>query len=274
MIELGETYSSGLYEMRDSAGVLGAATVTVAVTLPDGTSASPTVANPATGQYTFDYLTTQVGSHSYVVSATGGVLGTLIRKIADTFAVGTAAAAGIVSMAEAKNHLNIPLTKTSWDEELELMIAAATEKIEDRCGPVLRRTVTNERHPGRATVVYLHETPVISVTSAVPIAGGSAISTAGLDVDPLSGRVAYLTGGAFPWGEHYWTYVAGRLLIPAGLRLAALNFVKGSWETQRGAAGLPWQGSGDEPVEQAGMGLVLWRLEQDLKPFRRIPGQA
>jgi hypothetical protein len=50
--------------------------------------------------------------------------------------------------------------------------------------------------------------------------------------------------------------------------LAALNYVRGSWETQRAASRLPMQG-GDELATQPGMGLVVWRLEQDLKPFLR-----
>jgi hypothetical protein len=138
----------------------------------------------------------------------------------------------------------------------------------------VRRTVTNERHPGSVGVVYLDEAPVLSVTSVVPVAGGTPVTVGLLDVENSSGRVTYADGVTrFPWGEHFWTYTAGRVVVPAGLQLAALNYVRGSWETQRGAARLP-MAVGDEPVAMPGMGLVFWRLEQDLKPFLRAPGVA
>jgi hypothetical protein len=276
MLEVGETFSSGTFKVTDSFGAPGAATVTVVVTLPDGTTTAPTVANPATGDYTFDYLTTQLGRHPYVLTATSGVLGTFVRKVADVFVVGAASAAGIVALSEVKEHLNIPATNTASDRELELKIAAATEKIEFRCGAVVRRTIINERHDGSKAAVWLYEAPIISVTSVVPVNAsyGGPVDVADIEAETC-GRVTYFNGCTrFPIGPHYWTYVAGVVPIPAGLREAALNFVKGSWETQRGASGLPWQGAADESVEVPGMGLVMWRLEQDLQPFLRPPGQA
>jgi hypothetical protein len=247
--------------------------------LPDLTVASPTVTTPALGDYVFDHLTTQVGRHPYIVTATGGVLGALVKKFSDVFTVNPATAGGIVSLEDVKRHLNIPLTNTRDDGELEVKISAATAKIEHRCGPVIKRTVTNERHGGGRRSVWLREVPgdgggpLVSVTSVTSVADGTAVTPTDLDVDPC-GRVALLSGARLPGGEHYWSYTAGRTLVPEGLREAALNFVKGSWETQRGASGLPWKGAQDTPVELPGMGLVLWRLEQDLVPFLRPPSQG
>jgi hypothetical protein len=271
MIELGETFTSGTFKITDINGDPGAATVTCSVTLPDGTTTAPTVTTPVLGDYVFDYTTTQAGRHPYIVTATGGVLGSLVRKFADVFVVAPASATGIVSLAEAKAHLNI--TTSNSDAELERMIAAATSKIEHRCGPVVQRVVANERHDGGCRAIWLHEAPVISVTSVIAVDSLSSVLTTDLSVDP-AGRVEYFYNRRFPAGEHFWTYVAGRTLIPEGLREAALNFVKGSWETQRGASGLPWMGATDQPVEMPGMGLVLWRLEQDIQPFLRVPGLA
>lgn len=276
MIEVGETFSSQIFKLTDSSGAPGAATVTCSVVLPDQTVASPTVTTPTLGDYVFDYLTTQAGRHPYTVTATGGVLGTLVRKFSDVFIVGAAQAPGIVSLAEVKDHLNIPQTTTRSDAELELMIAAATDKIEQRCGPVTVRTIANERHDGGRRAIWLNEAPgpggnpTITVTSLVSVSTSVAATVSDLDVDPI-GRVAYKDMSMFPRGAHYVTYTAGRALIPAALRQAALNYVKGSWETQRGASGLPWSGAQDQPIEVPGMGLVLWRLEQDLRPFALAP---
>jgi hypothetical protein len=272
VIEPGETFSSNVFKIKDSTGAPGAASVTCLVTLPDGTTSAPTVTTPVLGDYVFDYLTTVPGRHSYVVTATGGVLGALVKKFADAFVVSGAASTGIVSLAEAKAHLNIPLTSAASDPEIERMIAAATEKIEHRCGPVVQRTISNERHCPNRGVVWLHEAPVVSVTSAVAVDSTNTLTVADLDVDPDAGRVGYANGYRLPSGEYLWTYVCGRGLVAAGLREASLNFIKGSFETQRGMTGLPWKGAQDQPIEMPGMGLVLWRLEQDLRPFLRWPG--
>jgi hypothetical protein len=253
------------YELRDDLGALvNPGSVTLVITKPDGTTLTPTPTSPGTGLLVYDYPTTAVGRHvaTWVTTAP-------TTADSDTFNVESADPQWIVGLTDVKAHLNIPATSQTHDDELELMIAAATEKIEDRVGPVVRRTVTNERHPGSVGVVYLDEAPVLSVTSVVPVAGGTPVTVGLLDVENSSGRVTYADGRTrFPWGEHFWTYTAGRIVVPAGLQLAALNYVRGSWETQRAASRLPMQG-GDELATQPGMGLVVWRLEQDLKPFLR-----
>lgn len=276
MLELGETFSSGAFVVRDSAGALGAATVTCTVILPDLTTASPTVTTPTLGNYVFDYVGPQVGRYAYVISATGGVLGTIVRKASGTFTIDPATNGGVVSLDEAKAHLNIPLTTTRSDSEIELFIASATDKIEHRCGPVLRRTVTNERHSGGKRAVWLRYPagpggdPYLTVTSVTGIASGITITPSLLDVDPI-GRIGYLDGSRFASGDSLWSYTAGRTSTPPGLRTAALNFVKSAYETQRGASGVPWTGALDQADQVPGMGLVLWRLEQDLQPFLLAP---
>lgn len=280
MLELGETFSSGTFLVKDATGALGAATVTCSVILPDMTTASPTVTTPSLGAYVFDYIGAQVGRYAYVMTATGGVLGTIVRKVSGTFVIDANTNTGIVGLDEAKNHLNIPLTTTRSDTEIEGMIAAATDKIEHRCGPVLRRTVVERvRHNG-GRAIWLREppgpggNPYITVSSVTGVTTGlSAITPADLDVDPI-GRVAYISGSRFASGDYVWTYLSGRTSVPAGLRQAALNYVKGSYETQRAAAGMPWVGAQDIAAESPGMGLVLWRMELDMKPFLLPPGQA
>lgn len=280
MLELGETYSSGTYLITDVLGAPGAATFTVSVIRPDGTLDSPTPANPVLGSYTFDYPTVSLGPHSFVATATGGVLGTIVRKFSGTFVVSSATSTAIVGLDEVKDHLNIPRSSTDSDSELELMIAASTSKIEERCGPVRVRTVTNERQRhDRSRAIWLreppgpHGQPAIVVTSATNVRDSTTITPSTLSVDP-TGRVEMVDGGYLTSGTYLWTYTTGRTLVPSGLRLAALNFVRDSWTTQRGASGLPWQGGMDEAQAIPGMGLVMWRLEQDIHPYRLPPAGA
>jgi hypothetical protein len=272
------TFRSDLYDKPPEEGgvLVNATSVALTITLPDGTTTTPTVVNPpaTTGKYFYRYVTTSLAGpfkgRWLFTLATGNT-----SEHTEEFNVEPADPGYIVGLAQVKAHLNMTATDSARDEELKLMIAAATAKIEDRCGSVARRTVTNERHSGGCEVIYLRQSPAQSLTSVTPVAGGTPITVNLLDLDPDTGRVAYLDGFTwFPYGLYYWTYVAGMSVVPAGLQLAALNFIKGSWETQRGAAGLPLQGGPDEYAVQPGMGLVNWRLEQDLKPFLSLPGIA
>lgn len=258
--------------VKDAAGVLAnAGAMTLTVLRDDvAVAGSPfTVTPTSTGLYDRDVTSTAAGRYVGYWLATGTNSGAHTQ----VFEVGSAADAGLVSLAQVKAHLG--KTTTRDDDELELMIAAATESIEDRVGPVVRRTVTGERQRHNGTeAIYLRQAPVISVTSVTPVDGGTALTVGLLDIDPTTGRVAYADGSTrFGSGVYLWTYVAGRSLVPAGLQLAALNYIRGSWETQRGAAGLPLAGA-EEATEVPGMGLVNWRLEQDLRPFVRLPGIA
>jgi hypothetical protein len=279
VLELGETFSSGTFLVKDATGALGAATVTCSVTLPDMTTTAPTVTTPSLGAYVFDYIGTLPGRYAYVMTATGGVLGSIVRKQSGMFVVDANTNLGVVSLEEAKSHLNIPLTTTRADAEIEGMIAAATDKIEQKCGPVLRRTVIERVTHNGGRAVWLREppgpggNPYITVTSVAGVTSGLTITPTDLDVDPV-GRVTYVAGTRFGSGDYIWTYQSGRTSVPPGLRQAALNYVKGSYETQRPAAGLPWIGAQDVAVESPGMGLVLWRMELDMKPFLLPPGQA
>jgi hypothetical protein len=68
--------------------------------------------------------------------------------------------------------------------------------------------------------------------------------------------------------------VAGRSVIPDEVKLAALVIIKGLWDTQRGASGLPMQGGPEELMNQPGMGLYMWRAGLLLAPHRQPAGVA
>ena len=91
---------------------------TLTVTLPDGTTTSPTLVNDDTGIYSYDYPTVQVGPHSAVFVATGANGGT----VEDAFVV-TAVALSYVTTAAAQDYLR----DTSWDTA-EITDALAAER--------------------------------------------------------------------------------------------------------------------------------------------------
>jgi len=260
-------------EVRDTAGALAnAGTVTLTITLPDGTTSSPAVSNPSTGVYRVDYLTTVEGPHRWRMLATGANA----SAHTDVFEVRAALSPALVSLLAVKAHIN-EMGTTTHDQELRRWIEAATQICESHplygVGPILPRTVV-EDHDGGSGVVYLNQTPVISLTSVVPVrTGGTAVTVADLDVNATTGKLQYLTaGGYFPYGPYRFTYRPGYTVIPANVTGAALIIIKGLWETQRGATALPMQA--EDIAEMPGMGLYMWRAKLLLDATPRVPGVA
>lgn len=164
----------------------------------------------------------------------------------------------IVSLAEAKAHLNI--TSTRNDVELLMYLEAATAVIEAHVGAVVPRTLTETVY-GR----LLSHAPALAVTAVDH--GGVAYT--GTYV--LNSPAGLLDG--VPYGATV-TYTVGRTPIPAAIRLAALVVVARMWETQRGSQPLPVSGGGDDQptyVSQAGADLP-YRAQMLLAPYRQARG--
>lgn len=233
MIDFGETYSSPNYEIRDVDGVLAnAGTVTATITLPDQTTSNPSVANPSVGIYNFDYTTAQAGRHLVVVSATGGTLGSLIRKFTDSFVVRPADPAMLISLAEAKAHLGEQ--SDLQDEELRGYVQVATEVIESIAGPCSIRTYTRRIRWGYDRLLLPHRN-VTSVTSITSIRTPTTeYLTAALDVDSIAGIVWLANRGIFLNGPWTAVYKAGRSDPPARYVQAVKEQLWHMWVIQRG----------------------------------------
>src|SRR4029453_746659 len=142
----------------------------------------------------------------------------------------------IISLEDAKQHLNIPLATTTDDEELRYFLSATTKVVANLAGAVAPRTVTESvRQRGTAYSIQLETTPVLSLTSLTSINGGLAYDVDSLYVaNDLAGIIRREDEGTISGGPWMAVYRAGRAEVPPNIGLAARILVQHLWETQRG----------------------------------------
>lgn len=251
--------------VRDANGDPAAAgAVSITVTLPDQTTAAPTVTTPSTGVYLAQYQPTQAGRHAVTYVATGANA----SAYTDVFDVRPATSTNLLSLEDARATLN--LSATTDDEELRSYIEAVTSLIEARIGPVVPRTVV-ETVSGR-NYLLLSETPVVSVTSIAGIYPDSTtLSLVDLTTDSATGTIGYLSRAALG-GTYTVTYVAGRTgIIPPRITQAARVLLKHLWSTQRGGRPTTTASDADGYAQAYSMpNRVLELLATDM----RAPGVA
>lgn len=238
IVDLAETYSWRL-TVTDAAGAPGApgATPTVTVTLPDGTpAAAPTVTPNGLGIYDVDYLTVVTGLHSWVGTATGGVLGAAVRKWGDQFDVDNPAET-LISTTDAIAHLRgAGLITTAADlEQLRWLCSVASEAVEGDTGITFRRRTIVETYDGGCESVTLRQAPVLSVTTVTQ--SGVALTGSDYRVRPggvLTRVYGEYAGVWFPGVQNITvTYVAGYTNPPRIARKVALNAVQRMWQSSQ-----------------------------------------
>jgi hypothetical protein len=240
MFDLGEPVPLGV-DVTDAAGdLVDADTITLTVTLPDGTAVTPTVPNPptTTGKYQYDYVTVQAGLHRYRFATT-----TPTTAYADVFNVVSADWPAIVGLAETKKHLNIEPDDTSADEELRGFILSASAVVEDVVGAVARRTVV-ETCSGGSGLVRLATVPVLSVDQV--LADGTLVDPGDYSF-AASGMVVH-RWGCWPTGLRNVevTYTAGRLVVPPNLLDGVKELIRINWRPQEGGNYSPFDGGGED----------------------------
>jgi hypothetical protein len=217
-------------DVKDSTGALtNATTVALTITQPDGTPTSPTVTNPptVTGQYRVTFVPAQVGRHAWRFVASSPN-----TAYQDVFEVRETVSPSLLSLADAKSHLNI--TSTTYDDELREYLEAATEIIESYVGPIVTRTHT-ARVDGYRCAIPLPHTQVTGVTAITIVSDGSSpITLSDIAVDTTSGIISYKSGGSFAYGQMDVTYTVGRSFVKANWSLAAKHIVKSNWNSQLG----------------------------------------
>lgn len=217
--------------VRDEDGVpTNATTVLLVITRPDGTNETVSIDNPpsTTGLYEVDYL--PVSSGRYVVR--WNTIGPT-ASFTDTFDIRDMAEVSIISLPEAKRHLNMSSERTNDDEEVRGMIEAVTSVVErHRCETIARRTIVETDVMGTSARLVLLHHPVLAVTSIVDH-NGVSYSAAGWTLDGPNGILTNYSGGAPSAKNFTVTYVAGYSQIPAHYMLAAKIILAHLWQTQR-----------------------------------------
>ncbi len=246
-------------DIKDAAGALAnATTVVLTITLPDGTTSTPTVTNPpaVTGQYRYTHTATMEGRHTWrFVSMSPNT------AYQDVFEIREAATPALLSLADAKAHLNI--TGTTSDDELREYLEAVTAVVEEKIGPVVRRTHTDQFNGGGCRI-YLPHTQVLTVTALTLISDGSTpVPLSELNINTSRGVITRKNGSAFPTGQMSITYTVGRTYVHSNWTLAAKIILRHAWVTQLG--NLP-SIQGDEVIVPGAGYLVPYRAMALLQP--------
>lgn len=245
------------------------ATVTVTITLPDGTVSGPTSAISGT----FDYTTVQTGRHGVRWQSTGPS-----DAYTDAFDVDPTDPGYVISLADAKKALTI--TSTTNDDDLRLYLGAVTSVVESIVGPILASTHTEIRPASdKIVLAYSPAQSIVSVTPTDPSFAGAFVGTYLLEPNTgilrRQGFYPFEPAYAFAIEHTYWydgydltiTYTAGRATVPAGVQVAARMILADSWATRRGAMPLPARG-GDQVEQVRGMDVVISQEAKDfLAPF-------
>lgn len=232
----------------DSGAAVNPTSITVTVTLPDGTtSGALTPTNTAVGSYRYDYVTAQAGRHTYRWNTSGPV-----APDDGVFDV-HGSPRSILGLEEVKAILN--KIAPADDEELRRLAEAATAAIERHLDKaVIRRTVTERRNlgnpsgsrtPGILQEFALSTRPILSITSVTSADGSTTWNPADMAVSE-SGVVRVLSG-SIVWGPVDFVYVVGMVEIPAEYGQAQGHIIQHIWQnTQRGQKGSP-RGGLDTP---------------------------
>jgi hypothetical protein len=235
--DLGAVVPLAIAITSDGVTPANAGAVALTLTLPDGTTLTPTPSNPTTGSYTYNYQTTQFGRHLVRWVATGANA----SAMTDEFEVNDPSDLDLISFADAKRHLGIPTTDTARDDLIRAVMDAATSLCEGHTSRAFRRQTVVETINGADPVspfrgklaLKLLKTPVISITSVVE-------NTFTLDpsVYVLSPDSGLVYRGSTWWRQPWLpgsqnitiTYVAGFVTPPPAVVWAVKRLIEHLWQ--------------------------------------------
>lgn len=185
------------------------------------------------------------------------------------------AATDLLSLADAQAAVRLSASNTIHAARLEGYVTAVSLAIDELVGPVVRRTVTGEQHPGGCGHVRLRRTPISSVTTVkVWDAGisttltGETLSVAGGYLAEQDGDDPTLLSGALlrrsSWSSILWEYGTVEVTYVAG-RYATTSAVRGSRFHTAAVLTLKsmWQGETDTVA-------VVGEYEQPISAFPRV----
>lgn len=268
-VDLGALYPA-TYDVRDAAGTLTTpSTITLTVTLPDQTTATPAVGAPSpAGHYEVDYQTIQSGRHVVRWVTTGPVTAS-----SDVFDVRPPDPGFIVSLGDVKAHLNKTQSAYVDDGELRRFIEATTAVVVSKVGAGPATTHTTIMYEPRMRFALPHY-PVLSLTSTSSLyASGPVDPVASLDFDPESGTV-WRSDARSMYGYQRIVYKAARAVTPANHTSAALIIIAHLWATQLGQSSSPRVGGSEEVTFLGGFGFSVPNRALELLEFDAQPGFA
>lgn len=176
----------------------------------------------------------------------------------------------LLELDDAKEQLD--LLSGEDDDELLVFINGLTAVIERHTGPVEVREVV-EMIEGHGISMCLTHIPALTLTSVAPTMGGDALDVADLVLDARKG-VVYRKGGSFAGTLWTVTYMAGRMIVPPTITLAARLLLAHMWRTKNGSGRGPADDfSVSDPDPSLGY-AVPTRVLQLLEPFKLPPGVA
>lgn len=258
--DLGDTVTLGVEIFNAAGSLANAGAVSLSLILPDGTTTSPLVSNPATGKYAASLTATQVGVYVERWTATGANA----AAFRNTFTVRDDALIPVVSLEDAKAFLSI--NSSDSDEELRTFLDVACERIEIEAGQVLgRRTVVREftRPSGAITFPWV---PILSVTSVVD--DGDTLPASDYLVFKQSGVIE--PTGAWQ-GNLTVTAVCGFggvRSLPSPMQHAVRDTLRHLWQTQRGTLRM---GIGADDWSPMMSFTLPRRANENISPYR-MPG--
>jgi len=252
--DLGDVAALGITITNSAGTAQNATSVVCTITLPDGTSVTPSVTNSGAGLYDVAYTPTLSGRHLIRWVATG----TNASAFTDEFSVRDLTTLPVVSYDMALSHLNIPAASADEDE-IRRFIDAAQDLAENYVGAVLGRRTIVETYDGQTDVLRLRSPRAISITTVVE--SGVTLDSSQYKLDDTGQRLYRLTtstiSASSSFGAYgFWasgvnavtvTYIAGYTVTPPAVQQGVLEILRHLWQTQRGAATvMNRMGSGDD----------------------------
>lgn len=146
----------------------------------------------------------------------------------------------VISLDEAKDAINMTGSGAEHGLQLQTFLSAVSELLDDVCGPIVQRDVTETLVP-RGGLLFPTYTPIASVTTVTEYVSGTATVLTGEDIDTVGGyllrdnllarRSSFMT---INWnGDVVVEYVAGRYAstdeVGARFKLAAQEILAREW---------------------------------------------
>lgn len=97
----------------------------------------------------------------------------------------------VLTLAEAKSALNI--TNSDQDTEVAIYITAVSRRLDDLCGAIVKRTITDEEYPGGLPQIALRHAPAsdTATTTVSAVTEYSAGTAQALTAETLTASTSY-----------------------------------------------------------------------------------